>query len=75
MDFLFNFFVYFNTRETFSTGYILRHLLYKLFLIFVNDIFQAQEDQVITLNLKMLNFGSASYEEERIVIYEGQSTH
>ncbi|XP_060600702.1 bone morphogenetic protein 1-like [Ruditapes philippinarum] len=35
---------------------------------------QAPRDKVITLELKMLNFGSASCEEESIIIYEGHST-
>jgi hypothetical protein len=37
-------------------------------------IFQAPRDKVITLELKMLNFGSVSCEEESIIIYEGHST-
>jgi hypothetical protein len=37
-------------------------------------IFQAPGDKVITLELKMLEFGSASCEEESIIIYEGHST-
>ncbi|XP_060591459.1 uncharacterized protein LOC132746360 isoform X1 [Ruditapes philippinarum] len=35
---------------------------------------QAPGDKVITLDLKMLDFGSASCEEESIIIYKGQST-
>jgi hypothetical protein len=37
-------------------------------------IFQAPGDKVITLDVKMLKFGSVSCDEESITIYEGHST-
>ena len=41
---------------------------------FNNQCLQAPENKVITLDQKMLNFGSASCDEESIIIYEGHST-